>query len=369
MASPWRFVPVHSIEPVHPAANQRARGGLRRWWRRLTSDSRRTDEPTPDEERLQPLQAERLDALVPEPPRDAQRAALHTVFGRYERALLLRPVHGSWDPPFDELGGVDQDVPWPPDDPPFRAGLPDAMVTRLHSPERIHVTRLEHWYLRHHDGLGALRTLLAHLGEREGPWSADVSAWTWSWMQRVLPEVRALPGPLAAAPLSGEALAEWVAPPADVRLRGGGDRPDAGVFHALSTRARGDAGVAAAILRACLRDGAERAREDETDADHGSGPGVVWMRHPSDVDLPTTDGLGRDDLIVLHAVLVHGGATPATLRRALPFGDGVAGSAAAEMEGRDLLALDGHGRYRVRPAALPAVRARLQSEAFLLETA
>lgn len=346
---------------------------VRIWFERWKDGAEREVDPVPDAAHLHPVSEARLEALVPDPPLDSQRAALHAVRGGHGRALLIRPDDGSWDVALDEEDVMGPDRPAPPKEPPWQAGLPGALRERLADPAPLHVPRLERWYVRHHDGLTVLRALLAGLGAREGRWTADVAPWAWGWMRHVLPESRALPAPHAVAPLDGEALARWFEPVGDVRVRSQqGGPPDRTIFDALAARSRGSAGVAAAIWRACLRDGAERARDadggdDEARADQE--PGVVWMRHPMSVELPNTASMGREDLMMLHAILMHGGATTRTLRRAVSSSPGASEASVAAAEARDLLEVDGDGRHRIRPVALPAVRDRLRSEAFAPEIA
>src|SRR5690606_23754394 len=150
----------------------------------------------------------------------------------------------------------------PPERPPWGERLPDAVRARLEAPSPLHLTRLEGWFVRHHDGLDALRAILGALVERRGPWSLDVTPWAWAWMQGVLPEARGLPAPHVTAPLEGEGLAAWIDPPPEVRVRGPEERPDEDFFRGLALRARGEPGVAAAVWRACLLSGAQSADAD-----------------------------------------------------------------------------------------------------------
>lgn len=376
----WRFIPASEVEPVHPVARQRARSMLRVWMERMRDRDPADTDPVPDETRLHPVGEARLEALVPDPPLVQQRAAIDTVRGGHRRALLLRPDDGSWDAALDEPERAGPDRPLPPDAPPWRAGLPDAVRARLRDPAPVHVPHLERWYVRHHDGLGALRELLAELGARDGEWTADVTPWAWGWMRHVLPEARALPAPHAVAPMRGDALREWFEPFEDVRVRRRvAGPPDRAVFDALAARSRGSAGVAAAIWRTCLRDGAEekareraegRERDDDEEAgDERQRQRIVWMRHPLSVPLPDTTRMDRDDIMVLHTVLVHGSASAATVRRALPLAHGSTEAALAGAVSRGVVSVGPDGRHRILPAALPAVRDRLRSEAFAQEMA
>jgi hypothetical protein len=372
MTSPWRLVPIAEIQPVQPAAEARARGWLRELLARLRSERKPAVDPTPPRDRLGPLDELRLARLVPGPPRAAQQAAFDALRGRGPRGLVLRPDDGAWDAVLDGTGDMAADRLVPPADAPPGSGLPDATRARLDDPEPLHAVRLERWGVRHHDGLIALRELLARLADRSAPWTADVGPWAWAWMRHVLPEARGLPSPVAPAPLDGEALAAWLGGAEDLRLRGAGGPPEAATFRVLAQRARGEAGVAAALWRACLRDGAERplpdarpeATEEEEDDGEAPEPGTVWVRPPGDLELPSLATATRHDLLLLHAVLLHGRPTVPVLAWALDRDAAGTGVAVATLAGRGLLRREEDGRVRPAPLALPAIRSRLEAEAF-----
>jgi predicted transcriptional regulator len=371
MSSPWRLVPIAEIEPVQPAAEARARGWLRELRRRLRSERRPPVDPTPSHERLGPLDEARLARLVPPPPQAAQQAAFDALRGAADRAVVLRPDDGGWD---EVLDGVDEmaiDRLAPPDERPPGAGLPDATRDRLRDPAPLHVVRLERWGVRHHDGLAALRELLARLADRTS-WTADVGPWAWAWMRHVLPEARGLPSPVAPAALDGAALRGWLGGHQKLRLRGVGEPPDEATYRVLAERSRGEAGVAAALWRACLRDGAERPPPDEGGEDDAGrqaseappDPGTVWVRPPSQLELPGLATATRADLLLLHAVLLHGRPSVPVVARALDRTVDEAEVALTTLAGLGLLRREDGGRIRPAPLALPAIRSRLEAEAF-----
>jgi hypothetical protein len=372
MTSPWRLVPIAEIEPVQPAAEARARGWLRELRRRLRSERRPPVDPTPSHERLGPLDEARLARLVPPPPRAAQQAAFDALRGRADRAVVLRPDDGGWDAVLDGAGEMAIDRLVPPDERPPGAGLPDATRDRIDDPAPLHVERLERWGVRHHDGLSALRELLARLADRTAPWTADVGPWAWAWMRHVLPEARGLPSPVAPAPLDGAALRGWLGGDDKLRLRGVGEPPDDATYRLLAQRARGEAGVAAALWRACLRDGAERPPPSER-AEDGDGepepeappePGTVWVRPPNELELPSLATATRHDLLLLHAVLLHGRPTAPVVARALDRTVDEVEVALRTLAGLGLVRWEEDGRVRPAPLALPAIRSRLEAEAF-----
>jgi hypothetical protein len=373
MDSPWRLVPASEARPVGAAPEARARGWLRRLVDRVAGGETPPD-PTPSQERLGPLDEARLARLVPDPPESAQRAAVDVARGQAWRVLILRPDDGGWDAVLDDAGPGGREVVPPADEALLSSALPSRLADRLADPESLHLARLERWGVRHHDGLGALRTLLGLLGARESPWSADVGPWAWSWMRSVLPEARGLPAPLVPAPLDGDALRTWLDVGAPLRIRGRGDAPDDGTYRALAARALGSAGTAAAIWRACLRDGAERPTGGNEGEDRGEDEGeegvgrehAVWLVDPARIELPGATWPSRDELLVLHAVLLHGGALPCAVARSVPGVTADPEDAIRRAVRHGLLRTEG-GRVRPAPLALPALRDRLTSEAFVVE--
>jgi hypothetical protein len=108
------------------------------------------------------------------------------------------------------------------------------------------------------------------------------------------------------------------------------------------------------------------AEEDaEEGADESSEQGTVWVRHPSDLDLPGLATVTRYDLLLLHAVLLHGRPNVPTVARALDRRIAETEVAVATLIGQRLLARDDDGHVRPAPLALPAIRARLEAEAFV----
>ncbi len=362
MPDAWRLVPLADATPPAPTTEARAR----RWWRDVLARWRGAivdvDDPTPSEDHLEALDAARLERLVPKPPHDAQRAALAAWREARPHGLVLRPDDGGWDAALDDSGDGGPRVVRPPVGAVSYRALPDDVLDVLAGDDDVHLARLEGWWVRHHDGLDALRDLFARLGDRHGPWSADVAPWAWAWMRRTLPEARGLPAPSRPAPLDGPALQEWLGADPALRVRGSGEAPGERTFRALAARARGEAGVAAAVWTAAMRDGRERTDEDGDD-DAPDEDLHVWLRDPADVELPSAASLPRDDALLLHAVLLHGRAPAEVVAAAVALGAAEVAVALRVLRTQGLLERGDDGRYRVAPAALPSIWIRLESEA------
>lgn len=374
MEPAWRLIPAAEAQPALPSANVRARGWLRTLIERTRGEAPKAADPAPPEERLGPLEEARLARLAPEPPAADQRAALDTLRGHTGRAIVLRPDDGGWDTALDAETPAGADRIAPPDAGSNVATLPRELEARLADPAPLHLARLERWFVRHHAGLDTLRQLLSALREREGPWSADVGPWAWAWIRNALAEARALPAPWTPAPLDGDALAQWLGTGERLRLRSDGQPPGSSAFQALAARSHGEAGTASAIWRACLRDGAELAEteraeseradteQDEREPDDRNG--IVWMRHPGAVKLPSLASTSRTDLLVVYALLLHGGATIPRLSRALGTAAGPLDGTLARLAANGIVERRTVAAWGVTPLALPSARSRLEAEAF-----
>lgn len=361
MDAPWRLVPAADAGPPPGSADARARG----WWRNLISGLRPTEatpaDVGPGEDELQPIEQARLERLAPPPPIASQHAALDAWRARVHRGVVLRPDDGGWDGALTEQRPAGVHIVGPPDGHAAPSGLTDPVADRLADPEPLHLTRLEGWFVRHHDDLTAIRELLAALQARSGPWTADVSPPAWGWMRAQLPEAGPLPFAWAPAALDGEALAGWLGGHAGERQRSTGQPPDASCFHALAARSAGQAGAARAIWIACLRDGAEEAHAEEDDTNDAT----VWVRAPGDVELPDVSRLDRTGLLVAHAILLHGPASDARLERSLASIRLRVAPALRQLAASGVIERDDEERWRPRPEAVPGLSARLAAEAFL----
>jgi hypothetical protein len=377
MSDVWRVVPLADAAPPTPTTEARAR----RWWRDLLVRWRgavgEVDDPTPSDDHLEALDEAWLARLVPRPPVAEQRAALAAWREARPHGLLLRPDDGSWDEALDDLGDGGARVVAPPAGAVLGMGLPADVVAMLDGDDDLHLAHLERWWVRHHDGLGALRELLGRLGARRGPWSTDVAPWAWAWMKRTVLEARGMPAPSRPAPLDGPALRDWLGADPALRLRGSGEVPGDRTFRALAARAHGEPGIAAAIWAAAMRDGRERGEDEDGAQDDARGDGDdrgdgapdrgadahVWLRDPGTVALPSAATVPRDDVLLLHAVLLHGVADATVLGAAVGLNEQEAGVALRVLESQDLLAWVEGDRVRVAPAALPSVWGRLDAEA------
>lgn len=240
---------------------------------------------------------------------------------------------------------------------------------------------LEHWWVRTPDGLDFVRSLLDAWAEGtlgSGVIGVDQHAWRYlsqAWPGQVLCRV-------APRPLSGEGLGHWFSklarqgggPDGTVEEWGGGGRvlsvPDrdsaqtadpaeeidhSSFLRSLAAYSDGDPGVAWSLWRhSLLAPGPE-----------ASASSVAAVRSWTDVDRPgRPDDLERTDLLLLHALVLHGGLTDAVLAHVTPI-DQYERRGRLRSLAREGLLTRADGMWRVPPLGYPVVCALLRDEAYL----
>ncbi len=242
------------------------------------------------------------------------------------------------------------------------------------------VPRLERWFLRHRNGLAPVRALLARLCGLERHCLVGCDSWAWAFLVKAVGARMMLPEPLTFTPFDGACLRRWfgelVADRTDAsptfRLAHTGDdvmacddegRPHHGHLDQLAARSLGIPWVAWHSWRASLRVSthcdeqvSERAR-----AAMAGDARTFWVVEPNDFVVPRH----HEDraLLVLQALLLHGGLTGERLADVLPATgepDVVHALRSAGFVERD------EGLLRIRAAAYPTVRRALQTDGYPL---
>lgn len=268
------------------------------------------------------------------------------------------------------------------------------------------LTNLEHCYLRHYDGLIMLRRLLEIMLSHHRRWLVGCDSWAWAYFRQVFKVDGMLRSPWILAPFGQERLRVWlpeitqvaskpgfvfrqsdngkfILPPA---VAGKNDLPDqdqpepeaspnlSNFLKYLAAYSRGIPGIAWAIWRRSLYLAMEQEVEEEMDG-HGDGQpqaigdkNTIWVKPWHQLTWPSIPNLPERPqlLLVLHALVLHGGLWGDMVEEVLPF---------APMEVLDYLHLleasglvePDQGFWRVAPAAYPAVRQALQSEGYLTD--
>ncbi|MGA7980249.1 MAG: hypothetical protein WCA32_08480 [Chromatiaceae bacterium] len=256
------------------------------------------------------------------------------------------------------------------------------------------IAELEHCMLRHPFGLAFLRRLLDRLRASPRRCLIATNSWTWAYLTAAMRIGDAMAAPVTLQALDADRLERWFSRlarpdgPATFRqaddgslvltrtekaavdsssdARAPGKRSD--FLRLLAGHSRGIAGVAWGIWRRSLQtpasDGAAtRLTEGDTAAE---GP-VVWVRPWSHVDWPSLPAdAGLPELLLLHALLIHGGLPEVALSEVLSA-LGVRGMVALQGLAAHGIVEEHHARWQVTPLGYPATREALASEGLIVD--
>jgi hypothetical protein len=246
---------------------------------------------------------------------------------------------------------------------------------------------LEHCYLRHARGLDLVRRLLSLSADgRLGKGMIGCGSWAWACLRRIIPMPPGDAVTLQAFDAdrlhhllyglmnsrsskqircynadNGEEIPE--APP-----EGGQQRKE---FVELAAHCRGNAALAAAYWRKRLRFRPyEENAPDSTSAEEAAGEPLadeaVWVSGmPTDPDLPSENT--EELLLLLHAMLLHGGLPEHLAATLLPFSETRCRILLSRLHQAGLARL-AHGRWQVREAAYASVRRSLSGRDYLTDS-
>ena len=269
----------------------------------------------------------------------------------------------------------------------------------LHEPDRIDLTglvtkdklpdlagdgllvipQLERWFLRERNGLHAVRSLLSQLASTERRCLVGCDSWAWRFIVKAAGADLALPRPQTFEPLDARRLRDWFATlardsdgvTATFRLTGNGEdvlacdddgEPRNTHLRQLAARSGGIPWVAWHLWRASLKVNAgEEPLSDRAAAATAGDARTVWVVRIDDVELPASNE--DRSLLVLQALLIHGGLTPDEINAVLPT-TGEPDMLAALVTSGHLQRDQGSDRHCVSPTAYPAVRDALKAAGF-----
>jgi len=396
----WCYVPLDRYGRPTDVPQEAVRTGLRGLWNRLrpkpaphdalmTGQDLRAvpqqllDEvaPPPDFGAAVPAFDEALrewlKADQPEPPVlvivDAPHSGTSLVLHAWAKANGWRPIAS---PTTEQILAGD-------------AGAFDALSTDGDTPS--FVPYLEHWYLRHHDGLTLVRRLLDWLYSSRQRCIIACDSWAWAYLSRALHLDVVLPFPLTLDAFDHARLQRWfrglsmksgrppfifrqadngrcVLPPVGAECDDGREAEVTGFTKRLAIHCRGVPGIAWAMWRHSLRCPAEDEVEEEArDAADGDRGGTIWVRPWHRLDWPAVPAATtRSDLLVLHTLLLHGGLPDPLLTELLPFATTVILRSLQRLRACGLLE-EFNGRWRVTRLGYPAVRQFLRSDGYLVD--
>lgn len=357
----WEFVPIdHYSRPAEPAA-ERVRKGVFGVWDRL----RRRSSPEKSlftEEDLRQVPEDLLQQAVPPPAWDNAVSALNIALERWleapEQAAPVQVVVGS---PFAGMAEIATHWAhahqWRLVSPPWPAHVLDNVDDWFNefandTTAPLVIPSLEGCYLRHHDGLALMRRLIDWLCAERPRCLLGCTSWAWSYFRKVLEVDVVFAPPLTLQAFDDERLRQWFRLLASgkegagfkflqansgksvLTLEAHGAEAEANeqgryqinntnragdVTHFLqyvAGRARGNPGVAWSIWRHSLQRAVDdTAQEAETQNDAQ----VLWVKPWSEIDLPFfSSQRSQNDLLVLHALLLHDGLPAEILLQIIP---------------------------------------------------
>lgn len=245
------------------------------------------------------------------------------------------------------------------------------------------VPQLERWFLRQRNGLRLVRRLFAAIDTSERPVIVGCNSWAWAYLSRAVEADALLPDPRIFRAFDADRLHLWFSDLArDEATKGVRFRlPETGAdvlerdeegglasdfLHSLAGKSRGIPWVAWHLWRRSLRSEQEPSLAEETgEAVTGgdrAGEQTLWVAALDEYVLPGVHE--QTALLILHALLLHGGLTVHELRLVLPT--------VGESNIMPVLAASGfverrEGAFHVRPAAYPAVRAGLAEAGYPMD--
>jgi len=253
------------------------------------------------------------------------------------------------------------------------------------------IPRLEHLYLRHHDGLALLKGALGWLANRKGHSLIGINSWAYTYLNRVM-EINALiTQPLCPAACDSSHLRIWfqelasgaerfgfvfrqsnngkfVLPPiGDPEADQGNGLTD--YLEYLAAYSNGNPGVAWALWRQGLQYETDDSIDEKAQASAEAGHNrTIWVKSWSQLELPSLSGvLAQNQLFILHALLLHGSLSLNALALILPIETGEVTRILHRLQAAGLVETAGD-RWQVPAPVYPAVRNALSLEGYLTDT-
>ena len=389
--SVWRFAPLADYRPPFPPVSSAAG----RTWSSLTrlfgGSGDKAQSPAVDRDQLITLAPEQLKRLSPAPDWAAAAQVLDRALGDWWRQdRPERPVRFLVGPPFS--GQAEMVHRW-------GTALGATVITEPTSEQILGadyrwledwpdtaplwvLPRLERCFLRHAGGLSLVRRLLDRAqGGTLGCGLIGCDSWAWAFLEYAWPVGR--PDALAVQAFDGEGLARLLAalatPRAGERIRFRNARSGDDLLAApfaeedpvrseiaqLAAHCRGNAGLAASLWRRRLC-AAPEGGEAAAAATAGDTPTEVVYVAENIPEVRPAAHCGEEDVLLLHALLLHNGLAEPLLTDLLPLPASrtAAGLRRLQQAG---LAERYDGRWRVAAPAYVPVRDLLASRDYLCD--
>ncbi len=255
----------------------------------------------------------------------------------------------------------------PPRDEMLQGGLHVELPIDCDGP-LIVIPRLEHWFLRHQDGMQQVRELLRQAAQAKRHCVIGCNSWAWQFLKKSIGAGRLLPLGLTLNAFDADRLRSWLMDLAKAdgqsahvfRFSESGSKLGSDYFAKLAARSLGIPWVAWQLWRRALRLGPSQERRDEQKFPDEQ---TLWLSELDDFRLPRHDV--NVALLTLHALLIHENLTSEQLDLVTPSLD--ASNVLPSLVEAEFI--ESHeGRYRCVPAVYPAIRSRLIDAGFPKDT-
>jgi hypothetical protein len=408
----WRFIRLEQyVRPPEPAQEAVRRGIFGLWggWEKKSG-------PLLEETKLNPVPVDLLDEVAPVPDwLEGIAAVTETLDAWLDAAQPDLPVQVFVGPSYNGTPQIltqwarakGWDLLTPPEPEQILTGGKEWLAqVDDGSDAPLVLTHLEHCYLRHYDGLTMLRRLLEIMLSHRRRWLVGCDSWAWAYLRQVFKVEAMLRSPWILAPFGQERLRVWlpefiqgtskpgfvfrqsdngkfILPPA---LSGATALPDqdqpeptaspnlSNFLIYLAAYSRGIPGIAWAIWRRSLYLTMEQEADEKRVGHEDDQPQAkedkrtIWVKPWHQLTWPSIPYLPERPqlLLVLHALILHGGLWGGIVKEVLPFAPMQVLDYLHLLEASGLVEPD-QGFWRVAPTAYPAVRQALQSEGYLTD--
>jgi hypothetical protein len=387
----WQFIRLQDFSRPPGVPTEAVRKGVTGLLERLRPPKKNNSQEfsTPD---LSAVPGSLLDQIVPTTDVDTAADALETALSA--RNFPQPSVFVVVGAPCSATGRIIETWAarrgWPILDPPKADTLclaENPWTAGLAASGPLVISRLEHCFLRHANGLEPFRRLMAMIAGRNETTVLGCDSWAWAYLTRAASIDRLFPEALTLAPFDAQRLGRYLRPnpfrgkmlhfrqadngrPVLPRQTNseetqngenatGREQNPTDFLLQLAHTSMGNPAVAAAIWRHSLQSIPDAADRDPLD---GS---TLWVRPWSQVKRP---GLPKSpdasDLFVLHHLLIHGGLPKPILSQLMPFPFRPAVHSLQRLEEAGLI----HhfdGRWQVSPSGYPAIRQHIVNEGYL----
>ena len=406
----WRFIRLEQYTRPPEPSKEKVRKGIFGLWTRL--GWQRASGPSLGEKNLAQVPQELLDQVAPVPDWAHGVPAVTAALGNWLEAaqpensvqVFVGPTNSGTPQILAHWararGWELMDAPEPEQ---ILAGG-DEWLKQFDNDDRapLVLTHLEHCYLRHYDGLTLLRRLLEMIISHPRRWLIACDSWAWAFFSQALKLDAVFPSPWIMAPFDQSILQVWlpeaggaserptiifrqsdngkfILPPAAESPESG--RPDqtSGIglsdfLKYLAAYSRGIPGIAWAIWRHSLHLAMEQEADEIEDNEENDQPKAaegektIWVNPWPQLTWPFIPNLPERPqlLMVLHALMLHGGLRGGAVQEILPFAPMEFLEYIYLLEASGLVESD-QGFWQVPPAGYPAVRQALQSEGYLTD--